>query len=439
MQWVGDCDAPVSVQPARGLGRVRAKAEELRRFLERRWRERLSALDARMMSGLVLGYKGALDRAVAKDARDAGTIHLLVPSGAKVAFVLLAVSALLSLVRAPPAARLEAAFLAGGFFTLVVGGEPPYVRAWLSACFAAAGALAGRDASLFSATVFSAWVQLLWDPAALFTPGFQMSYACAFALSALPKRSNQLVLTALIEAALWPVFASGFGRAAVLGALANVILVPASVPLVGLGWAAAFLPAARAAAAGLAAFRAVCGAFAGLPGAAVDLSPMSAGQTAAFYLGLSALLLRLSLRGRGLVLAAAASVWAGDALSARAAAPPLSVLYLSLPRLRPGAVVRRGTGPPLIVSERSARAVQRSASLAYGWGEPDQTVSLRERPRFRACEGRVCLLLARPCFVGPAGEFCILALLKKGAVEVSTDGSQVRIRQASDPLRRRLL
>lgn len=450
VQWIAECGRPEVVEAPGGLSRrLRAAAEDVRRFCERRWRAALSGLDARLMAGLVLGYKGPLDRELTRQAQDAGVIHLLVPSGAKVAVVLLGAAWLCALLRAPPAANLALTFALGGFYTLAAGGEPPYARAWLAACFARAGAMLGRDASSFQATLFAAWVQLLWDPASLFTLGFQMSYACAFALAAafaarrrrargfLSSTGEHLLVTAVVEAALWPIFANGFGRAALLGALGNVALVPASLPLAALGWLLALLPLAplaRLAAAGLAGFRWACAAFSSLPGAAVELAPMSGAAVAAFYLVLVAALVRFPPAGRAALALAAAALLVG-----RGSAPRLSVLYLSRPGLHPAAVVRRGTGPPLAVDERRAQALQRRAALAYGWGLPEQVLSLADRPGFRACEGRVCVRFDRPCFVGPAGEFCILALLKKGAVEVSTDGSRVQIKQASDPLRRRLL
>jgi competence protein ComEC len=270
---------------------------------------------AALLEGFLLGYKGPIPPRLNRQIQDAGAMHLLVPSGAKVAFVLLFVWWLGERLGLGRRGRLAAAGAAGGFYVLAVGGEPPYTRAYLAALSLAASRLGDRDTAEASGLLLAAAATLLLRPAALFETGFQMTYLAALGLAiALPRwrpprrwdrrlqaAATALLVSVVVQAMLWPVFAAVFRRGSLIGVLANILLVPASglVMAGGFGaWAASFLPwsgperlLAGAARGLVAAFRWTCAAFAGLPGAAVDLQPMPAWGIAAYYLAVLGFLL----------------------------------------------------------------------------------------------------------------------------------------------------
>ena len=458
VQWSLRASSLRATAPAGGASRVLAAAESVRRAVERAYRAELPEVDARLMAGLTLGFKGPLPRALSRAVQDAGVMHLLVPSGAKEAFVLAALALAGRVLGAPPWACLALEASGGGFFVLLVGAQPPYVRAYVAWTAARAGRLLGRDAGALHALVLAAWAQLLWRPAALFSLGFQMTYAAAAALAcglpalagAVSRRRGRLAraallalaVTALVEAALWPLLAASFGRAALCGALANAVLVPAAWPLEagGFGLAAARAAGLRRLAGALAAadgaalsgFQAACRFFSSLPLAAVELSPLAPEAAAAYYLALCALTCARRARVRALLLAVSAALWLGGLAVRRARAPELEAVYLSLPRGRRCAVVRRAGGAPTLVVDGRAFAAPRKAALALGWGEPAETVLLDRRPGWLACDGRVCFSFARPAVRSRRGECSIIPVLRDGAARVSTDGNRVEIREKGD-------
>ncbi|MFA6318763.1 MAG: ComEC/Rec2 family competence protein [Elusimicrobiota bacterium] len=334
--------------------RLTAWAEAARRHVQDRFESSLEPEEARIMTGLCLGFKGPLRRELNKAVQDAGVMHLLVPSGAKVAFVILAVERL-GVRFLPPTGRYLVAGVVGGFYTLMVGADAPYARACLAWLALAGARLAGREPGSFQAMTLSALAILILRPRDLFAAGFQMTYLAVSGLvlampkvnDAVPKAwpgwlrtsTQVLAVSAIVQLALWPTFAAYFGRGAVVGVFANILLVPASGVMMGAGsllalagdgpwgilaWGAGAL--ART-------FVRTCFWFAALPGAAVDLSPMSVLETAVYYLLLLGALVLPRWRASALLLSCGLFLWGGHAAAA-AVRPATRVRFICLPKAR---------------------------------------------------------------------------------------------------------
>src|SRR5581483_3202406 len=65
-----------------------ALAETVHRSIHAMLNKRLPAAQAALWEGLLLGYLGPLPPSIRQDIQDAGVMHLLVPSGAKMAVIL---------------------------------------------------------------------------------------------------------------------------------------------------------------------------------------------------------------------------------------------------------------------------------------------------------------------------------------------------------------
>jgi ComEC/Rec2-related protein len=267
---------------------------------------------AGVLEGLLLGYKGALASSTNRTVQDAGVMHLLVPSGAKVAVLLCWVLWLCGEAGLSRSARWLLAAGSGGFYVLVMGAQAPYVRAYLCFTAWAAASFLERESGALQYVALSAAAVLCWEPRELFTAGFQMTYAAVLGfhlcshLLRLPRCwprlaricARAVLASAVVQAALWPAFAAYFGRGSLAAVAANPILLPASGPWMACGflaWGAdacgweicsrAFAWAAKAGADG---FLSCCRFFASRPNAAVDLAPMAWKAVAAYYSGLLA-------------------------------------------------------------------------------------------------------------------------------------------------------
>jgi competence protein ComEC len=137
---------------------------------------------AGLLRALVLGDGSRLDRETADAFRRAGLFHILVVSGAH---VMLVAAALLWPARR--FIRSAAVLFALGAvpvwaYTLALGMTSPCVRAALAVTLALAASLAQRPAPPANTVSVIAIVVLLWDPASLFDPSFQLTFAAVAAL-----------------------------------------------------------------------------------------------------------------------------------------------------------------------------------------------------------------------------------------------------------------
>ncbi|MBI5884152.1 MAG: ComEC family competence protein [Elusimicrobia bacterium] len=334
--------------------RLRSWAEAVRRMVQDRFDKTLGPEEARIMTGLCLGYKGPLDRQTNKAIQDAGVMHLIVPSGAKVAFVLLLGEWLGSRLL-PPGARFVLAGVVGGFYTLMVGAEAPYARAFLAWLALRGSGLMGREPGSFQAMMLSALAILLLRPRDLFGAGFQMTYLAVFGLvlampkvnEALPGRwpgwlrgsVQVLAVSFIVQFALWPTFAAYFGRGALVGVFANILLVPASGLMMGAGFLLAFagdgpwglLPWVVSGIARV--FVRICFWFASLPGAAVDLAPFSVVELGVYYLLLSGMLVLPRWKPAACLSACGLLLWGGTVLAGMAR-PVTRVRFICLAKGR---------------------------------------------------------------------------------------------------------
>lgn len=442
-------------------------AESVRRSMEDCFQRLLPIEKARLADGLTLGDKGPLKRETNLVIQDAGVMHLLVPSGAKVAFVLMAVLGACRLLSASPATRFWSCALVGGFYTLMVGGEAPYARAYLGALVLLGAPLAGRDPGAFQALTLSALAILIHDPRQLFSAGFQMTYVAVAGLvlampsvnaalpRAWPRRAKKLAallcVSVIVQLTLWPLFCQIFGRGSLIGLLANLVLIPISGFLMAaafLAWATSRLPSQEVGALLLerllGAFLDICRFFAGLPGAAVELSPMSGATLCSYYLFVFALLVLPRTRAAAALAAAGFLVWSVGAWTRAGAQASLSVLVLDLPR-RPAAVVTFqgerwliGPGAPAgaVLKALKARGVtrldrvivlgpkaERSLPKLLAAVPSDRVHRLSGRVPLRICRGAHCFEF-EPDGTRLRAGFSIIALHSEaGAVEASTDGA----------------
>lgn len=451
-------------------------AAAMRMSMRESFRRFLSPLDAGLLSGMTLGLKGRLPRKLRRAIQDAGVMHLIVPSGTKVALVLIGIWSLCYAASLGPVWRLIFCMALGGFYALAAGGDPPYLRALGAALFLEGGVRLGRDVDPFQALVLSAWTALIVDPLTLFSMGFQMSYAATFGLIVAMPAFERLwprtwppwiryacrmgLATAIVEILLWPIFALGFGRAPFLGATANIILFPLAAFFMFGGfllWVlnlAPCLPLALAVAwslqKGLFIFCVICRFFSALPYAALELSHWSGVGVLAYYLAAGAFLLIPRFRASAILAFLAALLWASHRCLILTQQPELSVLYLSLPRGEAAIVKERGKPPFLAVKDAPAGVVagvlraegigalgkivvggddSKGSRLVKAIGSRVSISSVVKGERvLRICRSRVCFGFDPPIVQRDSRKFDIISSLRRHAVEVSTNGNWVRIK-----------
>jgi competence protein ComEC len=156
------------------------------------WRARLvrlsdatfSADASGVFKAAVLGNRHGLSRGAAERFREAGTFHVLVISGLHIAFVGGLAWAVAGRFTRRAAARWGASVAFVWAYALGVGAEPSVVRAALTFTLAALAPALGRRSSPLNATGGAALALLVWRPANLFDPSFQLTFLSVLAIVA---------------------------------------------------------------------------------------------------------------------------------------------------------------------------------------------------------------------------------------------------------------
>ena len=207
---------------------------------------------ASVLSGMVLGEKKSVSAELRNAFQDSGAMHLLVASGSNVGFITFLVYLICSKLGIGKKRSGVAAMMCAGFYVLAAGLEAPLVRGYLMFSAALAGYLLDRDSGVFQGLVIACFVILAVDRSSLFDAGFQMSFIASYGIVVgmglwdrlLPLRGTWLYLTRSLlvsffaQAGLYPLMALYFHKISLISVLANVLLVPLSGVIMGLGFAA---------------------------------------------------------------------------------------------------------------------------------------------------------------------------------------------------------
>jgi competence protein ComEC len=139
--------------------------------------------DASIFSAMIVGDDSLLLRDVREEFQQTGVYHLLVVSGMNVALLALAIFWLARRLRLPewPASLLTVAL--SMFYAYIAGMGVPIMRAVLMLTLFLMARLLYRDRSGLNATGFAALVVLTLSPAALFEPGFQLTFLALLAIT----------------------------------------------------------------------------------------------------------------------------------------------------------------------------------------------------------------------------------------------------------------
>jgi competence protein ComEC len=350
----------------------------VRRFALAAFAERLPAVSAGLLGGLVLGDRTALPADVQDAFRRAGVFHVLAVSGFNVALL---AGAVWTLARAAGGGRRGAAacaLVAVLGFAAVVGPEPSVVRATLMAVLVLLSVLLEREPSVTNSLALAALAILVARPGDLLDPGFQLSFAATAGIVAAPiprgTLAAALVVSLAAQLAVVPVTLVHFNQLSTIGIVANLAAVPlaAAATVLGLLAVVATLVGDFAAAAVfgavwplLLALRAVASLAAGVPGAVVHLPAPDAAALLAYAAALGGGLAAWHLRARRRA-SGALAVAAIGALLVAAALLAHPILGRGDGHLRV-TVLDVGQGDAIVVEAPDGRAVVVDAGAGGPW------------------------------------------------------------------------
>ena len=237
----------VRIEGARGgfwgfFDRVRARARaDLSRGPEARLDE--------VLQGVVMGDTVGIDSSWLDAFRRSGTAHMLSVSGLHVASLALIMLGLARLARLSRGTGFLLAALAALSMIPFAGSSPPVVRSVAMILVVLAGRWVGRGRDQWQILALAACVVLALNPLALFDVGFQLSFGAFGGMLALAASLQRLLhrlptgiasnLAVSIAASLGtaPVSLLVFGQTSLVGAIANLVVIPVLPYVTGLGMA----------------------------------------------------------------------------------------------------------------------------------------------------------------------------------------------------------
>jgi len=235
---------------------LRRWAASLRRRLLDKIEEHFSGSRAGVVSeagavlqAVLLGERGHLEADTLRSLQSSGLFHLIAISGAHIVVFSGLVHFLLVRARLSRRAASLLLILLLCFYALLVEGRSSVLRAVLMASLYLLGKFLGMDVRPLNTLSLSAFILLILNPASLWDPGFQLTFAATLSLilyvprilTRLPKLPLRLpeLLSASLAAQLGvtPILAASFNRAVFAGLFLNLGAVPLMAALMTSGYA----------------------------------------------------------------------------------------------------------------------------------------------------------------------------------------------------------
>ncbi len=223
---------------------------------------------ASLTNGMVLGIEGGISTEVNAAFKATGTTHLIVISGSNIALLAGALVAALGRVLSRRRAALAAAPLVL-LYVLLVGADPPALRAGVMGLLGLGAVFFGRRGTAYVSLCAAGLVMLALNPLTLWDIGFQLSFMTSLGLillsrplsnavaAALRRRlppgetrrwtgvlDGTLIVTVAAQAAVLPLILHYFGSLSPVSLLANALVLPVQPPILAGGIAALLAGAA---------------------------------------------------------------------------------------------------------------------------------------------------------------------------------------------------
>ncbi len=221
--------------------------------------------EAALLTGILVGSDEGIPRLLMDKFSATGTVHIIAISG----FNITLISAALVKVFSRLLQRYVALVVAVGtiaLYTLLVGAEPPVVRAAIMGGLTALALIVGRRSHALTSLLAAAWFMTVWQPFVLWDIGFQLSFAASLGLVVYADKlqkglesllgrfvsmetaeratrlvNDSLVITVAAQITVLPLLVYHFGHFSPLSLLANLLILPVHPPIMYLGSTAAML------------------------------------------------------------------------------------------------------------------------------------------------------------------------------------------------------
>ena len=221
-----------------GGNRVKKALFKFRKHLEDIVCQALPEPEAGLLSGILLGSKHALSYEWEEIYKKTGLMHVVVASGFNITILVDFLGALARPLRSIFSAVVP--LLGVVLFALMLGAEPPIVRAAIMGMITLWGRSLGRPKDVLRTLLFSGLVMILFDPLIIDSLSFKLSFAASLGLILLAsplrecfklkllkffKLDEHFFSTISASLFVFPIVSYYFGRAAIGSFLVNTLVL----------------------------------------------------------------------------------------------------------------------------------------------------------------------------------------------------------------------
>jgi len=212
----------------------------LRETISQTVRQSLPEPQASLLLGMILGVKSGFPSGFYEALRVTGTLHVVVVSGYNITVLINALGRGLTFLTL----KIRLFFIVLGIllFILLVGFEPPVIRAAIMGTIALLATVLGRQKDALRAFLIAGVLMAIFNPKWLIDISFQLSFLATLGLIVvfpildrfIPGRGallrEDLITTLAAQVLVWPLIAFKFGQVSILSPIVNA-LVLWTVPL----------------------------------------------------------------------------------------------------------------------------------------------------------------------------------------------------------------
>jgi competence protein ComEC len=212
-----------------------------------------SAQTTNVINALLFGQRQDMDKETTNSYTNAGVVHILAISGLHFSLLFFALNWMLGPLKRFRHGRIlhfVIIITLMWFFAFITGLSASVVRAVVMFSFILTGALINRKANIYNSLAVSMLVLLVAKPNFLFDAGFQLSYIAVFAIVWLQPLYNQLgrskyyavnfakdtmAISLIAQIGVLPLSLYYFNQFPLLFLVANIVVIPLSNIILGLG------------------------------------------------------------------------------------------------------------------------------------------------------------------------------------------------------------
>jgi len=230
-----------------------------RKYAIRNIKDNVGGDEASFLNGLVTGYRADFSKELKDDFVKAGVMHLIAVSGLNVAYIIIFLTILFSLLRVPLNLKIYLMIVSLVFYCFFAGASASILRAVIMGSLLLLNFKVQRKINFLNVIGLSAFIILLIDSRQLFDAGFILSYSAVISIVVIFERINEIfgnkieswtkdyrkifyyayiiLLTSLsAQAGVLPITIKYFEKVSVVGIVTNVIAIPLSNFSLALGF-----------------------------------------------------------------------------------------------------------------------------------------------------------------------------------------------------------